>query len=165
MLPRRCYDAHMDSWYLFVFTTLASTEGFVVVAGIALILLAVQHAREARCFLVASLGLVLTTALLKETIQTPRPLDGLIEAAGYAFPSGHAAGAFFLAVSFAHMARHLPLPLRIVVYALLASLAFAIAQSRLYLGVHSLFQVFAGALIGILFGLMYILLSQKKFGQ
>jgi membrane-associated phospholipid phosphatase len=155
----------MDSVYLFLFTKVASTEGFVIAAGVATLILLYVNRREAGCFLLSAIGLTVSAAVLKEVFQTPRPPVTLLEAVGYAFPSGHAAGSVFLAISFAYMAHRLPLPFRASIYALLLSCAVAVCHSRLYLGVHTPFQVGVGALLGALWGLVYILLTIRKFGR
>lgn len=94
---------------------------------------------------------VISTYLLKYIIQRPRPLvDALIQKSGYSFPSGHTAVAFSV------------LPLLEREYPRLKYIwffiAFLIAFSRLYLGVHLPSEIIAGAIIGYFFGnlILYI---------
>ena len=93
-----------------------------------------------------SLGLSLAvTYFLKFSVQKPRPEQALgikaaINETGYGFPSAHATAAFSA----------LPLFDKVLVNWSLAwnVLAILIAFSRIYLGVHYLSDVIAGAIIG-----------------
>ena len=107
-------------------------------------------------FVITATGLMFSTELLKNTFQTPRPVDALIETFGYAFPSGHAAGSMFLALTLCYFASSLKVPLRYLVYVLLVVATFAIGFSRFQLGVHTPFQIGAGYIVGIVFALVCI---------
>jgi undecaprenyl-diphosphatase len=151
----------MSPLYLFIFTQLASTGGFFVVAGVVwLCLLIGQHTR-AWAFFIATLGVVISTSFLKELLHVARPEHPLIPTEGYAFPSGHAAGSLFLAIEICYSARHLARPLRYLVYVLSLGAAFAIGISRVELGVHTPFQVVAGYFLGAAWGLGYIAYIQR----
>ncbi|WP_413569206.1 phosphatase PAP2 family protein [Bdellovibrio sp. HCB117] len=96
----------------------------------------------------------------KKTIQRPRPGDtpGLhvvVRApyGGYSFVSNHATNMFCFASFTAIMFPAAAIP----VYAL----ATLIGYSRVYNGVHFPTDVFAGALLGIAFGILFALLCQK----
>lgn len=85
------------------------------------------------------------TYLLKFSLQRPRPeqafgIKAAIGETGYSFPSAHAAAAFSA----------LPLFYKVLInWSLIWNvLAFLIAFSRIYLGVHYLSDVIAGAIIG-----------------
>ena len=86
----------------------------------------------------------------KETLQVPRPFfqDGIrslrIETAtGYSFPSGHTqtAASFFYTISLQLKNRWL----KYLMYFLIA----AVAISRMYLGVHTIWDVLGGLAIGL----------------
>lgn len=89
---------------------------------------------------------------IKDWVARPRPPDGMVEVAGYAYPSGHAAHSVFyvwLSVTFAvrlkpDMARKAAL-----VSGGLAAAAL-IGLSRVYLNVHYLSDVFGGWALGAL---------------
>ncbi len=152
----------MDSLYLFLFTKIASTEGFLVaVALIVIWLISKRNPLRAFCFAMSALGLMLSTQILKETLRIPRPNDALIEAAGYAFPSGHASGSVFLALALCYLARNMQKPLRHVIYGACAIAAIAICLSRIDLGVHTPLQVAAGCLLGVVLAIVFILVSNR----
>ena len=79
----------------------------------------------------------------------PAPVEGLIPAQAFSFPSGHAmvAAAFYLFVGYLAW-RLLAGRWRIICAALLVTVAFLIGLSRLYLGVHYLTDVVAGYIAG-----------------
>lgn len=88
-------------------------------------------------------GIIFVTGLtifLKILIRQPRPDSAIYETAiPYAFPSTHAAIAFFMAAMIAKDSRY-------GIYAYIG--ATLIAFSRLYLGVHTTADVVAGIIIG-----------------
>ena len=107
----------------------------------------------------AAVGLLLTVVgaqllndVLKDWFQRtrPAPVDSLIPAQAFSFPSGHAmvAAAFYLYIGYLAW-RLLPGRWRIICAALLVLVAFLIGLSRLYLGVHYLTDVIAGYIAGI----------------
>lgn len=151
----------MSEILIFIFTKIASTEGFVVaVLILAGILLRQKNIRQAVVLLGTTSGLMLTVQLLKNLFQVPRPPEGIIEASGYAMPSGHAAGSIFLAIVVIFLLRKLPLPLNYFVAAIAIALAFLISGSRIVLKVHTLEQVLVGTAIGLLFTIIFIKLSK-----
>lgn len=108
-----------------------------------------EERREHRFFLPMGIALgacfVLVEGLIKYVVARPRPdiTDGAIVvgwAAGYSFPSSHAAISWAMAVI---MSRYEPRA-RAIWY----MLAGFISLSRIYLGVHFPFDVLAGGIIG-----------------
>lgn len=88
---------------------------------------------------------------LKPEIGRPRPEGGLVDAAGYSYPSGHAAHAvFYLWLALTIVLRLRPGMARAtaVIVAGLA-LTIAIGLSRVYLGVHYLSDVNGGWALGV----------------
>ncbi len=153
----------MDAW-IFLFTVIASTEGFLIaIASITVLLFIYKKPRHARALLASTSVLVLGVSALKEMFKVARPPSPLIEATGYAFPSGHAAGATFLALVVIWLTRHLsPLP-RYIVMALGIFTAGAISVSRITYHVHTPFQVLAGFAIAVLcIGVFIALTSHGK---
>lgn len=134
------------------------TSTIGIVAIIALLFL-VRRRFAAAIGVLAGVGIAnLSWSLLKALIERPRPpreLAAYIEQ-GYSFPSGHATNAFALATFLSVLAwRHLPQGApRIIVVSLLYILATLIAVGRVYLGVHYVSDVIAGALLGGAFGML-----------
>lgn len=98
--------------------------------------------------LVLIAGLAISQAavhLTKELVQRPRPEGALVDAAGWAFPSAHAAHAIVWIALAVALARAVPfLAGRVAV--IVGAIAFAalIGLTRVYLGVHYLSDVAAG---------------------
>lgn len=93
-------------------------------------------------FFLATIGISWgTTEILKKIFQIPRPDFGLIQEANFSFPSSHAAISFAiwpLTKNFHPLTKWL---IRI--------LLFLFPLTRLYLGVHYLTDLFAGAFLGL----------------
>lgn len=152
----------MNDIYLFLFTVIASTEGFVVAAILISTFLIFQRKRmEAVLFGASTILLMIFVQVLKDLFKIPRPPESLIEASGYAFPSGHATGSIFLALSIIFLTRNVSTPQRYIVWAIVLVLALLIGASRIHLGVHTLTQVLAGYALGI-FCIVIFLVARKK---
>ncbi|MBS3060418.1 MAG: phosphatase PAP2 family protein [DPANN group archaeon] len=124
----------------------------VIHVGIPLILVFVYLAdgKEKRMFwnTITALALAMATALvLKELVSRPRPylvfgINNLRTELLSSFPSGHAANSFSIMGILAYHKR--PQALFFLLFAAI------VAYSRVYLGVHYVSDVLAGALIGML---------------
>ncbi len=148
----------MSSQYIYIVTVLASTEGFLVVSGFILLsFLLLRNSRAAGLFFLTTIGAAASTQLLKEFFMVARPENALVQAAGYAFPSGHAMGAMYLAIFAAYTTSTLTKPIRYSFYLLAAVFAIGIGMSRLQLGVHTPVQVFAGYAVAVFWVGVYIL--------
>lgn len=153
----------MDPFLIFVFTKVASTEGLLAVVGIIIVIALLQrNTQRAFAFAITTLGLIVSTLLLKETFQVARPENSLVEATGYAFPSGHATGAIFLALIVIYLSRTLPARVRYAVYTASAMLALAIAVSRVGFGVHTPLQVAAGCILGAFWAYVAVRLDRRS---
>lgn len=140
----------MDSLYIFVFTKIASTGGFIVAVVILSAFLYYQRKRyEAFLFLTSSAILMAAVSVLKHLFAVPRPPNPIIEIDSYAFPSGHAAGAMFLALSIVYLTCRLPSRVHIATTLLVTSIVLLIGLSRVQLGLHTYMQVIAGFALGI----------------
>ena len=123
------------------------TEPLVVV-GIALLTVAAAFRTLDRA-LPLSLPILATLAatfVLKIAVARPRPLLGLDES-GASWPSGHAAVAMALALSFTMLARRERWPHRSVLELLALLAATAVGLARLAMGVHWPTDVLAGWLV------------------
>jgi undecaprenyl-diphosphatase len=124
----------------------------VVAAAVAIALLIIRFWRGAVLVVIARIGELASTTAVKDLLARPRPtlLNPVDYAAGYSFPSGHAAGA--AAVYGALVVLVLPRAIRWARALLLAagtSLISAVAASRVLLGVHYPSDVAAGAALGL----------------
>lgn len=128
--------------------------GIVMIAA-ALILIMIPKTRKLGLLCSAALicSLLINNLLIKHTVLRTRPyeaVDGLKRIVGRqhdtSFPSGHSAGSFVLAaVIFRETPRKIGVPILI--------LAFLIALSRLYVGVHYPTDVIVGIINGTLIGI------------
>lgn len=154
----------MDAFYAFLFSQVASTEVFIaLVILVAGVLIYKKKVREGIVFALGAAGLGLSVWLLKITFQVPRLPNPEIEASGYAFPSGHAASAVFLAtVALMYISRIKNPFQRYGLSAVVLGLALSIGASRVAYNVHTPIQVLAGFALGIIWGLgTYWFLSRK----
>lgn len=153
----------MDSAFLFIFTKIASTEGFLVATLIiSMAFLWSRNARSAIALFLSAAGVIIVVNLIKGVLRIPRPENALIEVTGYAFPSGHAAGAAFLALVVAFLARKLALPLRFAIVAASILAALTIGASRIALHVHTLPQVAAGFVVGVIFAFVFMRFGSRS---
>lgn len=147
----------MDQLYLIIFTRIASTEGFMVGVAIICLLLFVHHTkREAGLFLTCAILMMVSVVMLKNLFSVQRPEERLIEVTGHAFPSGHASGSAFLALSVIFLTSHLPKPARSIIWTVVLIITLLIGYSRLQLGVHTPLQVFAGLMLGTAWLVIFI---------
>ena len=110
-----------------------------------------RHARRAALYLIGTgVGVALLCTLLKHLFQRARPEAAarLVEAGGYAFPSGHSMGsaAVYGAVAVVIAAHWSRVQALTVVGCVL--LVIAAGLSRVYLGVHYFSDVLAGWALG-----------------
>lgn len=81
-------------------------------------------------------------SLLKLWVARPRPADGIVDLVSDSYPSGHTTTAAALVIALALLVR------RSLAWALASAWIVVMAVSRLYLLVHWLSDVSAGALLG-----------------
>lgn len=149
----------MNQILLFIFTKLASTVGLFAAISCIILWLLVQGQNQAAVSLfLTTLALTLTVTLFKKVFKVARPASATITPSSYAFPSGHAAGATFLAMIIIILTRHIPTPLWYITVFTSSLIAVSIAYSRLYFKVHTWLQVTTGAVIGLLFSLLFAML-------
>jgi len=139
-------------------TVLGSLEfGFIWFGGLWLM----RRSDLAAYVLIAVIMEVAIVTFMKETILRPRPYEAMMDVGwlyrqeSWSFPSGHAAGVFALCTVIGLKVRR-TLPL-------VATIALAVAFSRVYIGVHYPLDVIAGSLIGILIGLFVVNLDLGRF--
>ena len=127
------------------------TATLAVAVGVAIALAVRRHWPELAVLVVAVAILHVAVPALKDAIDRPRPIGGLVETDGSSFPSGHAAYAViypWFAVTIAVRLR----PGMARASGLIAAgivLAAAVGLSRVYLRVHFLSDVSAGWGLGV----------------
>ncbi|MGH3939368.1 MAG: phosphatase PAP2 family protein [Pseudonocardiaceae bacterium] len=113
-----------------------------------------RHTWAPMVFLAVTLGgATLTSTVIKVVIARSRPpSEALVDALGYAFPSGHstaaAAGWLAAAAVLAWLTRSLTVQINLIAAAL--GIAVLVGISRIYLGVHAPTDVLAGWALGAL---------------
>ena len=153
----RC--AFLDGFMPFI--TKLGNAGFIWIV-ISVIFICIPKYRRVGLTLGITLALsfVCYELILKNVIARPRPFVQnpafvlLIKApSGFSFPSGHTTSAFCAATILFCFKNKLRVPILV--------LAILIAFSRLYLYVHFPTDVLAGIIIGILFGIIGFIVSNK----
>ncbi|GHJ43394.1 hypothetical protein Cs7R123_07360 [Catellatospora sp. TT07R-123] len=135
-------------------TDLGSAASLIILLTVVAVTVAVRR-RSMRPVLLAvavGAGIQLLVALIKITISRPRPdpLDWLVTAGGYSFPSGHSGSSIACFGMLAWLVAMATDNRRIQATAWLsaAALACAVGLSRIYLGVHYLSDVIGGWTLG-----------------
>lgn len=158
------YTIHMVSPIeIFIFTKLAST--FTLVLCLLLIfffLIKINAKQKAISLLFSSFILFTAVITAKEYFQIARPANSLIDASGYAFPSGHAAGVVFLAIVVSFLFWRISSYYRYVILTACILTAMVVTYSRIVLHVHTWFQVLAGICFGMVCGFLFIYLCTRK---
>ena len=133
-------------------TDLAATRTLLGLAALAAVALLVRgHWHGALAISLSVLATQAIVAAIKAIVERGRPpgSDALIEPAGYAFPSAHAAGSMAVYGLLALLVLRRPGGrVRIVAAVLALALVVAIGTTRVYLGAHYPSDVIAGWLVG-----------------
>jgi undecaprenyl-diphosphatase len=121
----------------------------LLVAGVSLFLLRRRRVNEAVLVTASAAGIELLNGGLKLLFHRPRPELAYVHLDTYSFPSGHAAGtAAIYGVILYVLARPFSNRARVVAAVGYVLLVAVVAFSRLYLEVHYLSDVLAGASLG-----------------
>jgi len=143
---------------MWVITQIGSV-GFIVVLVVAAYVLG--RPRFAIDLTLGTLTLHFVVTLMKAIADRARPFNLLLEtkvigwkAAGLSFPSGHTTQSFFIATVTINYFR-LPLETAIVLY----SIALLVGVTRVYLGAHYPRDVMAGAILGLIWGAMGVIIA------
>jgi undecaprenyl-diphosphatase len=114
------------------------------------LLAALRHRTDAFALAVAVASTVIGVAVVKELMirQRPPAVEAVDHAAGYSFPSGHAAASLALFGSAASLlSRAQPVRVRLAIWSATAALLVGIGVTRVYLGVHYPTDIAAGWLL------------------
>jgi membrane-associated phospholipid phosphatase len=127
-------------------------------------LLLFEQRKSALIFAAALTATSLAVWITKRLFVVPRPEGALIELSSYAFPSGHAAISFSVAVTGAWLLSQHSSFSRRAVYGftfLFTLTALLVSYSRVVIGVHTWFQVLGGAIVGTLVPLVVVRLMGR----
>ncbi len=162
------FVTHRDPFLTEIFlkiTLLGSMETVVVLGIIFLAYLIFKKKKEyIYPFLITLLGTSFVTYIVKMLIHRARPsgLIPIVSETSFAFPSGHAsiivAFAGFVAYVLMRRRTHVVKNIKITFVAVL--IIFLVGVSRVYLGAHFLSDVLAGYLMGFLWLIIGIILSE-----
>jgi len=141
------------------FILLEFINGYVILAFTLIILLIKKQRKLILPLIISFIFYAIIIYLLKLGIARPRPFEvltvtSLIVKSSYSFPSGHIA-AIFTALPFLEKFKDI----RYIIIVLAIILMF----SRLYLGVHYLSDVIAGAIIGYFIGSFVLKYKERIF--
>lgn len=135
-----------------VVTALGSTPAVTVVAVATGAWLAFRRAwPELVVLVVGTIAIVVGTQEVKQLVERPRPGGGLVGAAGFAYPSGHASHSVIYAWSALTISlrSRTGIPGGSAIVTAGIAIAAAIGLSRVYLGVHYLSDVNGGWAFGV----------------
>lgn len=143
----------LETIRLFAVVTDLGDPGWLIalVVAVAVALFATRRLALALGWLAATAGNGILNQALKQIFARARPLhaDGLVQADGYSFPSGHSSGSLVVYGMLAYLALQvLPPRWHPVVLVLAVTLAFTIGSSRAFLRVHHASDVLAGFATG-----------------
>ncbi len=154
-------------------TALGSWEAVVIATVATAIWLGARRAwAELIILVLGTIAILWGTDLIKETVARPRPPGGLVDSAGYSYPSGHASHSIvytWIAVTIAIRVRPgMSRGTALVVAGLL--LTAAIGLSRVYLGVHWMSDVnggwaFGAAIFALLSAIAVIVVHLRQNGD
>ncbi|MCR4285067.1 MAG: phosphatase PAP2 family protein [archaeon] len=123
----------------------------MVIIGLAIALYLFVRKMNRRGYFFASILIIagILIKLFKEFIQKARPLDMLIQETGYAFPSGHATISVVFFGSLAYLiSRNKSQKIKVLSSVIAGILVLITGFTRLYLGVHDVYDVLGGFVLG-----------------
>lgn len=104
------------------------------------------------------IAVFITSQLAKAIVERDRPLDMLVSAPGYSYPSGHSMVglAYFSFLSYL-VIKYIPNKIvKIILPIIFTITILLVGFSRIYLGVHYLSDVLAGFLLGAIYLIIFI---------
>jgi undecaprenyl-diphosphatase len=161
----RWLHVHSSPTLVSLFSVVTWAGNTVVLAAVTLVGAALLdragRRRDAYVLLGGALGIELLNALLKLVFHRPRPELAYVHLDTYSFPSGHAAGsAAIYGILLYLFARGRRPRVAVVCSAAYVVLVVTICFSRLYLEVHYLSDVLAGASLGLAWAAGCVLLRE-----
>jgi len=134
----------------------------VLLAAVALLLWLLNRKYAIVGLLVSGLGAAAFSALSKLAFERPRPTEAALLETSYSFPSGHAtaAVAFYGFLGYLLMRSATRWKVRLNLFFWTVGLVLLIGLSRIILGVHYLSDIWAGYLVGALWLIVGISLTE-----
>jgi membrane-associated phospholipid phosphatase len=133
----------------------------IAALAVGLVLFLTGYSLVAYELILGTLTLWIVVELLKALMHRPRPIVRVTQArivglrvGGGSFPSGHTSQAFFMATLLAH---HFHASVWLVL--LLYAMALLVGITRMYVGAHYPRDVLAGAILGITWGFLGVLVD------
>lgn len=152
--------------HVFAVTDLGGDPLLLVGVAAVLTLLLVRRWRAALAVALAVILTKVTVWTVKELVERPRPETALESHGSFSFPSGHAASAAALYLTFAVLlSRGHSALVRATTICLGALVTFAVGASRVLLGAHHPTDVVAGWLVGGLLGICAAALVVRLAGH
>ena len=113
-------------------------------------------------FFMTVAGAEIVTLFGKVFFERPRPLGAAVLETDFSFPSGHATSAVTFYGFLAYLIiKHAKKSYHRIILMITFLIVFLIGFSRLYLGVHYLSDVLAGYMVGIIFLVIGIFISNR----
>ncbi len=156
----------LASFFIFMTNTFSPTSlMMLMIIGICYFLYRKQWRYAFITFFSYSGGMFLS-GFIKEMVLRARPVDSIVSAGGYSFPSGHATAIMIVCVIAIYtLARRFTSTTKREMFIVsLVLLTLLIGFSRLYLGVHWFSDVIAGFALG-LFWTTFIILAVRYLGM
>lgn len=154
-LNGRSYRTKWVDWLMWATTQLGSTA---FITGLVIFFYVIGYRRFAVGLTLGALTLLLLVTVIKAFADRARPFNLMLETkvvgwkeAGLSFPSGHTTQTFFMATLFTSYF-FLPWGAASVLYIIAAT----VGVTRVYLGVHYPRDVMAGAILGIIWGIISV---------
>lgn len=158
--------SYLVSFFVFMTNTFSPTSlMLLVIVGICYFLYKKQW-RYAVISLASYSGGMFLSGFIKEMVLRARPVDALVHAGGYSFPSGHATAIMIVCVIAIYtLARKFSSTTKREIFIVsLVLLTALIGFSRLYLGVHWFSDVIGGFALG-LFWTTFVILAVRYLGM
>jgi membrane-associated phospholipid phosphatase len=142
---------HEGAEFNFLFSHLGSTEIVLLLTlGAVAVLALTRHWRGAFALTLSVVATQAAVQVMKLVVERPRPGASIIDAAGFSFPSGHAATsvAFYSSVALIAANACRGRPARVAIGVGAAVVVVGVGLTRVYLGAHYPTDVLAGWLTG-----------------
>ncbi len=151
-----------EFFYLITILFDFSTHFFIVCIATAFLIYLFRNLKYSILFLTTTFLGASAVYILKMFFDVSRPMDGVMEAFGKSFPSGHAtvATVFFVMLMFTFDDYFVGIKRHIFNFFCISSI-FLIAISRVYLGVHWVSDVLGGVGLGLIVSYICAKVFQK----